>query len=530
MSYSSLSFAVFFLILLILYYLVPKKIQWCVLLCGSIVFYLFSGPKYLIYVLVTTLVTFFAALIVYKKRQTFSQKLPELEEQLSQDQLALAIKKNNRIIHFFMTMAVVVDLGILIVLKYTNFVISNINTFLPETSALPLFSFVLPLGLSFYTFSAVGYVVDVSREKYKPEKNFAKFFLYLTYFPQIVQGPIPSFDRLAHQLYAGHAFNFKNIKYGYQLVLWGLFKKLVIADAIAPLVVAMLADVTKVSGLEIWLGMFIWGLQIYADFSGGVDVSRGVSQMLDITMDLNFTRPYFALNLNDFWNRWHMSLGNWLKDYFFYPIAFSSSFSRITKWTKKKFGKFVAKTVPVGILSLFLFTIIGIWHGANWGETLFGVFNGVVILISTLIDPFFAKQRKKYHYDQNVGYRIFCAIRTFLLITLARVFSRPLNIVATGSMFLSMFGFNSGHLPFFSFTGNVFVPSELITYLPALLGCILLFFVSLIEEKGKSIRDIINSKPVIIGIVIAALGTAAIVLFGAYGVGYEASNFIYQQY
>ena len=530
MTYTSLLFALFCLALLLVYYVVPKKFQWIILLIGSVTFYLFSGVKYILYVVVTAFTTYITALWAHKNKKEFTAKLPNLKETLSADELRVAVKKNERKSRAFMLCAVAVDLGILIVLKYLDFVLSNINTFLPESSTLPLFSFVLPLGLSFYTFSAVGYVVDVNRGKYEPERNFAKFFLYLTYFPQIIQGPIPRFEKLAPQLFGEHKADFNNLRSGYQLVLWGLFKKMVIADSVAAIVAAMLKNTAVLSGLELWLGMFVWGIQLYTDFSGGIDVSRGVSQMFGITLDINFKRPYFALNLTDYWNRWHITLGDWLKDYFFYPVAFSKGYSKINKYTKKKFGKFFAKTVPVGILSLILFTIIGIWHGANWGEVLFGVFNGVVILISTLCEPLFVKIRKPLHMEELVFFRIFRSVRTFLIITIARVISLPSNITIAGSMLLTMFGIRSSGTAFFDFTGKMVQVQDLKMYLPALLGCILLFVVSFLEEKGHSVRDLINTKPMFVRVAVISLGTVAIILFGAYGIGYVASNFIYSNY
>lgn len=530
MTYTSLGFAVFCLALLIIYYLIPKRFQWVVLLVWSIAFYAFSGIKYLAYVLVTACTTYVTALLIGKNKKVFADSLPSLSSSLSPEELKARIKKNDIKSRNLMIIAVLVDLGILVVLKYLDFLIGNINAFLPQDKAIRTFSFILPLGLSFYTFSAVGYVVDVARGKYTPEKNIAKFLLYLIYFPHIIQGPIPRFDRLGPQLSVGHDFDFKAVRSGYQLILWGLFKKMVIADNVAPVVASLLKNTDALSGLEMWIGMIVWGIQLYTDFSGGIDVARGVSEMLGIELEENFKRPYFATSLTDYWNRWHISLGNWLKDYFFYSVALSSSFSKINKFTRKKFGKFIAKTVPVGILSLILFTIIGIWHGANWGEVLFGVFNGTVILISTLCEPLYAKLRKVMHLNGSFAFRIFQSVRTFFLITLARVISLPSTIRISGYMIAVMFGSGSSGVPFFSLSENLCLKSGLIMLLPAVVGCVLLFVVSLIEERGKSIRELINSKPLIIRILIASAGTAAIVLFGAYGIGYVASDFIYSNY
>ncbi len=505
MSYILLSFAAFFAILILFYYILPKRFQWGVLLFGSIAFYFFSGPKYFLYVLATAVITYAFARL--------SEKF-----------------KGRKASSLCITAAVLLDLGVFLVLKYADFVIENINVFLPKGSELKLFSFILPLGLSFYTFSAVGYIVDISRGKYAAEKNFFKFLLYLIYFPQITEGPIPRFDTLSARLFKEHPLSFSNIKNGYLLVLWGLFKKLVVADGIAFVVSLTIKNATNLSGVELWLGMFAWGIELYGDFSGGIDVSRGVSKMLDIDLDINFKRPYFAINLTDYWNRWHITLGNWVKDYFFYPIALSPRFAKITKFTRKKFGKFVAKTVPVGILSLLLFTIIGIWHGANWGEVLFGVFNGVVILISTILEPVYVKIRKKLGMDEKVGFRIFRVIRTFLVITIARVISLPHNIPVSGKMLLSMFGLRRVTSSFFTLSGTLMGGKSLIVLFPVIAGCIVMFIVSFIEEKGNEIPALLSAKPVILNVLIFSLLTVAIVVFGSYGIGYEAAGFIYSAY
>lgn len=526
MSFISAAFAVFITVTLVLYYIVPKRFQWIMLLAASVVFYLFSGPKYLIYVAVTSFVTYGCALWVKSLADKFAARLPELKKTLSKDDLQKEVKLSDAARGRVVALALAVDLGILIVLKYLDFLIGNVNSLF--SVSLPTFSFIMPLGLSFYTFAAVGYIVDVSRGKYEPERNPAKFALFITFFPQIIQGPIPRFERLAPQLCAGHGFSYANLRSGLQLALWGIFKKLIIADSVGVIVYNTVTGFDGMSGIRIWLGMFVWGVQLYTDFSGGIDITRGVAECFGITLDENFKRPYFATDLTDYWNRWHISLSDWLRDYFFYPIALSKRFARFSKFLKKKFGKFIAKTVPVGLLSLLLFTIVGIWHGANWGEVLFGVFNGVVILISTLMEPLFEKPRKALKMDKSLGWHIFRSVRTFLIITIARVISKAPDIPSAcrmlGKMFFRPdFSGSFGSLGKESLTG-------LVPYLPALIGCIVLFVYSLIEEKGHSVRGLLNERPAALRITVEALCVLAIVIFGAYGLGYDASSFIYINY
>lgn len=532
MSFLSATFAVFITITLVLYYTLPKKCQWPILLIGSTVFYLFSGPKYLIYVAVTAGVTYGAALWIRSMADKFAARQPELKKTLTKEELQKAVKKADKARGRVVLLALTVDLGILIVLKYLDFLIGNVNSIFSLTgeNALPTFSFIMPLGLSFYTFAAIGYLLDVSRGKYAPEKNPAKFALFITFFPQIMQGPIPRFDRLAPQLCSEHKFNYYGFRGGLQLALWGAFKKVVVADVIGTIVYNTVKNYSEMSGIGIWLGMFVWGIQLYTDFSGGIDMTRGIAECFGITLDENFKRPYFATDLTDYWNRWHISLSDWLRDYFFYPIALSKRFARFSKFLKKKFGKFIAKTVPVGLLSLALFTLVGIWHGANWGEVLFGVFNGVVILISTLMDPLFEKPRKVLKMDSSIGWHIFRSVRTFLLITIARVISKATSIPDACRMLGRMF-FKPDFAGFFNDLSTNFNFSEdLLPYIPALVGCVIIFFVSLIEERGHHVRDLINRRPAPLRVALEVLCVAYIVVFGAYGLGYDSSSFIYIQY
>ncbi len=500
------------------------------MLAASTAFYLASGFGGIIYLGVTAAVTYTVALLVKKSANAFNAALPELKKSLSKKEIKKATKKNSRRRGLIMGAALAVDFGILVVLKYYNFIALNLSSlFAKGENGLPTFDFLIPLGLSYFTFAAVGYVVDVNRGKYEPEKNFAKFFLFLSFFPHIIQGPVARFDNIAHQLTEEHSFNYDCLKRGFQLTLWGAFKKMVIADAIAPISSAVIKNADGMNGLSLWLGMFVWGIQLYTDFSGGIDISRGVAEMFGIELDVNFRRPYFAVNLTDYWNRWHITLSDWLKDYFFYPIALSKRFARFSKFVKKKFGKFIARTVPVGLLSLALFTIIGIWHGANWGEVLFGVFNGVVILISTLCEPLFEKIRKPLKMDSLFVWRLFRTIRTFILITIARVISRAPSITDAAGMFKKMFS-SCGIRGFVADLGTIFPSGSAVTYLPAAVGCVILFAVSVLEERGKSVRTMINERPAAFTITVEALCIVAIAVFGAYGLGYNASGFIYNQY
>ena len=227
-------------------------------------------------------------------------------------------------------------------LKYFNLFAGGMNRFLGKagmTGSVPILHLVLPLGISFYTFQSAGYLIDVYREKTEPERNPAKYALFVSFFPQIIQGPISFYDQLAHQLYADRKFSYRNLKHGALLMLWGYLKKMVIADRAVSLIQMVAPDYTQYNGTVIFITVLVYALQLYADFSGGIDISRGFAEILGIEMAENFRRPYFAVSINDYWRRWHITLGAWMKSYVFYSLAMSKRFFKMGKNLKQKSDK-----------------------------------------------------------------------------------------------------------------------------------------------------------------------------------------------
>jgi D-alanyl-lipoteichoic acid acyltransferase DltB (MBOAT superfamily) len=549
MSFLSLGFAVFFAAALILYYTLPKKTQPYLLLAASIVFYLFSGPKYIIYLLASTAVTYLCAIAAGRTASDFAARAPKLKKTLPREDYKKASKKAEARGKLFVALALAVDLGILIAVKYLDFIISNAVSLFG--GSFPGLGLVLPLGLSYYTFAAVGYIVDVSRGKYPPEKNPFRFALYMTYFPQMLQGPIPRFDVTGPRLAAEHEFDRESFADGLRLILWGCFKMLVIAAAAAPAVSYITENVLvasnayevintpgsgyagfhEIGGAQLWIGMTAWGIQLYTNFSGGIDIAEGISECFGIKMAENFRRPYFATDLTDYWNRWHISLSEWLKDYVFYPMALSPGFAKFSKFLKKKFGKFIARTLPVSLLSLILFTLVGIWHGANWGEILFGVFNGVIIMVSTLCEPLFVKIRKPLKMDSLLVWRIFRSVRTFILITLTRVISRAPSVGYAMQYYRKMFSSMRFDLLSAQIEKEGGLGKIALSCLPLFIGLAALFTVSLIQERseGHSVRALLKGRAVL-RVALEVLCLAAVAVFGVYGLGYDSSGFIYTQY
>ncbi len=369
---------------------------------------------------------------------------------------------------------------------------------------MPTLKLILPLGISFYTFQTMGYIVDVYREKTAPEKNPLKLLLFVSFFPQIIQGPISIYDQLAKQLYEGHDFDFTRFKHGCELILWGFFKKLVIADRAVIAITAVTDNYNAQGGTTLTFTVLLYALQLYADFSGGIDISRGVAQIFGIDMIDNFKRPYFSKSINEYWRRWHISLGAWLKNYLFYPVAMSNLFITASKKMKgTKFGStaagaHIAKVLPTSVASLIVFLVVGVWHGADWKYVAFGLWNGLIIMISILLEPIFKSVNEKLHIKPtNVPFMLFQMLRTFIIVLVGYVFD--------------------------------VAPS----FPQAMRGAVIILIASLIQENAKdglNIREKLDKKPFILRYALLFVGVLSIVIFGIYGSGYNAADFVYMQF
>ena len=304
MSFISFSFLAFFAVLFCLYYVIPRRFQWMLLLLGSYVFYLFGGVQYIGYILVTTLSTYLLARRLGTLHASQDAYLAAHKKELDREAKKAYKAGVKRRMWKWLLLGLFLNFGILAVIKYLDFGIQNLNAILGLFGAgqLGLFRFALPLGISFYTFQSMGYLIDVYRGKTQAEKNLGKFALFVSFFPQILQGPISRFDQLAPTLFAEHAFDSRNVSFGLQRMLWGFFKKVVIADRVAVAVQAIVTTRTDAgdpayTGLFVLLGLVLYAIQIYGDFTGGIDITIGMAQMLGVKLPENFERPYFSKSI-----------------------------------------------------------------------------------------------------------------------------------------------------------------------------------------------------------------------------------------
>lgn len=423
MSLVSEAFLLFVILLIFVYYIVPSKYQWICLLVFSLCFYLASGSKNIVFILSTTFSAYICTRYMERIHKETKAYIKEHKKLLSKEERKAYKEKKNNQCKTIMIVTLLLNIGFLCVFKYSDFVLEQCHLFVPGNRLPDSLGLIIPLGISFYTFQTIGYVVDVYWEKIDAQKNFAKLLLFTSFFPQITQGPISEYQQLSSQLYAPHRFEYKNFSYGIQRMMWGFFKKMVIADTAAPLVRTAFTDYASMSGNNVLLGAFLYSLQIYADFSGYMDIVCGLCEVLGIRLTENFQRPYFSKSVAEYWRRWHSSLGAWFKTYIYYPVAVSKFAKKCTVYGTKAFGQTFGRTLGASIALVVTWFTTGFWHGASWAYIAWGGLNGLFIIGALWMEPVFKKAKAKFNINERTfSWRAFATLRTFFVVTLIKVF------------------------------------------------------------------------------------------------------------
>lgn len=319
MSFTSFYFLCFYACILIIYYLIPAKLQWVFLLVSSIAYYLLSGNGILILYPLAACLTAYAGIFVMGRTSDGRKRRTAL------------------------VFVILLLIGSLFVLKYINFGINTINGVMGilgwKQNVISGFHFLIPLGISFYTFSILGYVIDVYNQIAEPQKNFFKMALYGMYFPAILSGPVLRYREDGEQFFQPHPFDYKQVTFGFQRMLWGFFKTLVISERMNLVVNTVYDNYLGYSGVYIWIATICYAFQLYTNFSGGMDIALGISQTFGLKLPENFERPFFAKTISEYWRRWHITLGVWMREYVFYPLLRTQVFSKLGRKCKEKFGK-----------------------------------------------------------------------------------------------------------------------------------------------------------------------------------------------
>ena len=509
MGITSFYFLCFFAVILILYYVIPKRFQWGLLLVCSVVYYLASGNAVLI---LYPLVSVSACYVGIRMLAAVAAEEAGKRRQI-------------------LAMTILVNIGILVVLKYVNFGIYTIDgiarLFGSSEELIKSVDFLIPLGVSFYTFSLLGYVVDVYYGIAEPQKNYLKLLLYGMYFPVVLSGPILQYREHGEQFYKPHAFDYQRVTRGLQRMLWGFFKKLVIAERLGTLVDTVYGGYGEYPGAFIWVATVCYAFQLYTDFSGCMDIVIGMSESLGIILPENFRTPFFSESISEYWRRWHITLGVWMKEYVFYPVLRTKFFTDLNRSWRERFGKKRGKQYATFAAMFILWLTVGIWHGGDWKFVIgSGLLHWIYIVMEELLAPSCARFMERCHMEPKGrlirGVRI---VRTFFLVCIGDLFFRAESV---GDALAMLRGAVSVWNPSVLWNGALFELGldwmEMVIVVVALL---LLWGVSLMQQKG-SVRERIAGRALPVRWIIWYALLFGVILLGCYGPGYSAGEFIYQ--
>lgn len=493
MIFNSVNYLLFFPVVVCLYFLMPKRLKNLWLLVVSYYFYMQWNVKYALLLAGSTLITYAGGLFIERFRKRG-------KEAPAKACLGITFALNLFILFFF---------------KYINFAIDNINRLAGAVDVevmLPHFDILLPVGISFYIFQALSYSMDVYRGEIKATRNILKYALFVSFFPQLVAGPIERSKNLLGQFDRAHKFNVENARKGLLMMAWGLFMKMVIADNISPTVDMVFGNYNGYSGIEIILAAVLFAIQIYCDFGGYSMIAIGSARILDFRLMENFKSPYYAASISQFWKRWHISLTSWFRDYLYIPLGGNR---------KGKLRKYI---------NVFLiFFVSGMWHGAAWNYIVWGAMNGLLMIVEELTAGFRKKLRERFSVDTGrFSYRLVTRLLTFALVDFTWLFFRADSISTAFLMIKKCYDY----LALERIAGLVFVSMGMSTQTVVILliSIFLLFLVDGMKYKGIDVAEFVFSQGAWLRYVIYAGLLFGILFFGVYGNLYEQTQFIYFQF
>ena len=497
MLFNSIDFLIFFPIVTLIYFIIPQKIRYIWLLIASYYFYMAWNPVFSLLMLASTFISFIGGILLDRANNYGGGGY---KSQKSKKYIAVITITFHVLLLFFF--------------KYFYFAIDNINIILSVLHVQliqPKFDIILPLGISFYTMQMIAYIVDIYRGT-KAEKNFIKYALFIAFFPKLLAGPIERTTTFLPQLQEKKVFNYDNLKYGLQLMLYGYFLKMVIGDRAAILVDFVFENYEAYMGLEIFIAVTIYSIQIYADFFGYTCIALGVAQTMGFTLIQNFNHPFFAVSVGDYWRRWHRSLSMWLRDYIYFTLG-GSRCSKLKKYRN----------------ILVTFFVSGSWHGANWTFIVWGMIHGISIVLADIFKPFFQKIYSVFHINtQCFSYRLFQIIMAFLIINYSRLFFRAPDIETAIIMTKQMF---SVWNPWIFFDNSLYdMGLDRKDFWILCFSVIILWVISFMQERGIKIREELAKQNLIFRWIIYWIAIFGILIFGIYGPSQINNPFIYLQF
>ena len=495
MSFNSIHFLIFFPLVTIIYFLIPYKIKYLWLLISSYYFYMCWNPKYELLIAFSTITTYLSGIFIDKANN------------ISDYRKSILVKRSCVALSF------IINLGIMFLFKYYNFFTSSLAkalSYFNITLTIPVFDFLLPVGISFYTFQALSYTVDIYRKDIPAEKNLAKYALFVSFFPQLVAGPIEKSKDLLYQFNNDTKFEYYRVKSGLIQIMWWFFQKVFIADRLCILVNTVYNSPYDYAGFQIIIATLFFAFQIYCDFSAYSDIAIGCARVLGFNLTKNFRQPYFSKSIKEFWRRWHITLGSWFKDYLYIPLGGNR------KGTFRTY---------VNIMIVFLSS--GLWHGASITFVIWGALHGFYQVFADIVKPIKEKIHKIFNINTEVfSYKFFQILITFILVNFAWIFFRANSFYDAKIIVRNLFVFN----PWILTDGSLYnLGLESKEFFAAIIGIIVLVFVDTLQTKYNLI-DKLSEQNMLFRWSVYIITIVIILIFGIYGPGYNDAQFIYFQF
>ncbi len=539
-SYFSVVYlAIFLPIVLVAYQAVGKRARWAVLLLASYAFFWSVSSKLIVFVLISTVSVWAAGRWMgrlYGQRDAAIAQDKSRKKELKH----LYQKKARRVC----ALGVVFNLLLLVCLKYLVFfgeVAGSLLALFGVSVPVSVPYIGVPIGISFYTLMAASYLFDIYRGTIKADANLGRVALFLSFFPQIMEGPICRYAQTSSDLWAGAPITKDNLYRGAVRILWGFAKKMIVADRLNLVVKPIFADYASYDGGVVAAAAVLYTIQLYCDFSGCMDVGLGTARIFGVTLPENFRHPFFSRTASEFWQRWHITLGAWLRDYVFYPLSLSGPVKSLTKGCRQRFGNRYGPLLASAIPLFCVWFANGLWHGAGSQYIFFGLYYFVLILLGGLVEPLAQAGCAKLHIDrQGRPWRAFQLVRTLVVVFVGELFFRAEGLDAGLYMFGQLVGnftldsfFNGGFMAigmtFPSVTTQV-IGLSVADYAAVGVFVVLLLVVALIEERGVCITERLAQKNLAIRWAVLYALILAIVIFGSYGVGTAPLDPIYAQF
>lgn len=524
MAYHTIAYLIVFLPVTACIYQLARcdKRRYVLLLAGYYFFWTFS--KMLVFFLMgTTLFTHYICVWMTRIRE---QNLCFATKESDKPGRKTGNSKEEKKILIF---GILVLLGVLGYLKYHNFFVSNWNLIADKTVFIPSLQkkeTLIPIGISFYTLQAIGYMTDVYWNKTEVYPHPGKIALFLGFFPQIMEGPISSYAQTADQLWKGESIRLENLCTGSVRILWGLFKKMIIADRLYVLVGTIYDKPEDYKGAAIAVAAVAYTIQLYMEFSGCMDIVTGSGRVFGVQLPENFRQPFFAESASDFWRRWHITLGVWFRTYVFYPVSVSRIMKKWTKFARHRFGKNIAR---MGTMAMALFPVWlcnGLWHGPKWNYIFYGMYYFAILFLEAAIEPVRDLFLNKCMIRKEAKwYRAVRIVKTWIIVFTGELFFRAESLGSGIKMFVSMFnGFSLRQLNRAFFLGLGLDKAD---YIAIMAGCVIVMAVDIINEKNLLGDEGMKKLCLPVRWALYYSLLFSVILFGAYGIGYNTVDLIY---